>query len=133
MFVIADVTTRSNEVCDAVAHKTAIRLAGALGAIAVLLAGAFGYFAVEYGTTAWFSRVPPQLHVEGREYRLSNLPPSSSVPAPDAPAVPEWYPKHHMWPLGYDVYWPRGFETSTGVLIEWRDGQFYRYTLQGGP
>ncbi|WP_170944775.1 hypothetical protein [Rhodococcus sp. 14-2483-1-1] len=40
------------------AHKTAIRLAGALGAIAVLLAGAFGYFAVEYGTTAWFSRVP---------------------------------------------------------------------------
>ncbi|WP_415977486.1 hypothetical protein [Rhodococcus sp. 077-4] len=114
-------------------RKTKIRLASAAGTVAVLFVVAFGYFAVQYGTVSWFSRLPPELHVEGREYRLSNLPPTSSVPIADPPAVPEWYPKHHMWPLGYDIYWPRDYDTSTGVLLEWRDGQFYRYTLQGGP
>lgn len=104
-----------------------------VGAVVVLLLAGFGYFSVQYGSVSWLTQIPPELNVEGREYKPSKLPPTETAPQPDSPASPEWYPKHHMWPLGYDIYWPRGYETSTAVILQWRDGLFYPYTLQGGP
>ncbi|MBY4011901.1 hypothetical protein HQP04_03180 [Rhodococcus fascians] len=90
----------------------------------------FGWFCQTYGTFTWFLDPPPRIMMNDRQYTPENF--AASTDLPTATGF-DWEVVGHMWPLGYEIYGDRGYETSMELVLRWRDGKFHRYGIKGGP
>ncbi len=107
-----------------------LKLVAVVGVSLMFAAVLFAWFAQTYHSVSWFLDPPPNISVAGRNYKPSSFPPSTNLPVREGI---EWEVKGHMWPLGYDIYGARGYPTPVEMELEWRDGSYYQYSLQGGP
>ena len=89
---------------------------------------AYLWFASNYHSLTWPFHAPERISMHGRDYQRDLFPPRDEVPEPDRQSE-----IITMMPFGYPIIGYTGYETSTVIYLRWRDGEYYGYSLQGGP
>ncbi|TSD39681.1 hypothetical protein FFI94_033310 [Rhodococcus sp. KBS0724] len=99
-----------------------------VGVLVASIGVAYLWFASNYHSLTWPFHTPERISMHGRDYQRNLFPPLDEVPEPDRQSE-----INTMVPFGYPIIGYTGYETSTVIYLRWRDGEYYGYSLQGGP
>ncbi|NMM92321.1 hypothetical protein B2J88_50180 [Rhodococcus sp. SRB_17] len=99
-----------------------------VGVLVVSIGVAYLWFGSNYHSLTWPFHTPERMRMDGRDYQRNLFPPLDEVPEPDRLSE-----INTMLPFGYPILGVAGYETNTVLYLRWRDGEYYGYSLQGGP
>lgn len=97
---------------------------------ALLAATMTGYlwFGSNYHSLTWPFHTPERISMHGRDYQRDRFPPLDEPPELDRLSK-----MNTMTPFDYPILGYAGYDTSTVIYLQWRDGEYYGYSLQGSP